>query len=163
MPTQLSPSGFRPSTLNPFEINKSLVVARLLSGRYRTDWLSRHWSKDNKLGHCLLCPGKNLPGTVEHLLSTCEGLSDKRQDLLLFWNQQTQENEHLGLLISNMLSSPAFNFIQFVLDPSAVPQVIEGCQQKLFALDEVFALTRTFCYGLHRRRLQLIGRFDISM
>ena len=38
--------------------------------------------------------------------------------------------------------------------------VITGVQNKLFTLDMAFSLTRTFTYGMHRRRLQLIGRFN---
>jgi hypothetical protein len=145
---------------NPFEINKSLVVAKLLSGRYRSDWLCRHWSKMNSSGHCALCPGKELPGTVEHMLVACHALSDKRDDLLLYWNQQNEENHHLQHLTSTMLGSKVDELVQFLLDPSVVPMVILGCQQQLYTLADVFNLTRTFCYGLHRRRLQLTGRFN---
>ena len=41
---------------SPYEISKAVVSARMLSGRYRTDYLSRHWSKRNPSGHCTL-PG----------------------------------------------------------------------------------------------------------
>lgn len=56
------------SKQNPFEINKSLVVAKMLSGQYRSDWHCRHWSKINKDGFCPLCPGSSIPGTLEHML-----------------------------------------------------------------------------------------------
>ena len=148
---------------NQFEINKSLVVAKLLSGRYRSDWLCRHWSKTNPSGHCLLCPGENIPGTVEHMLVSCPGLDDKRDDLILYWSQHTEDNPHLQHLTSSMLSSDEDTLVQFLLDPSAVPSVINGCQQKLYSLSDVFKLTRTFCYGIHRRRLQLIGRFKFNL
>ena len=151
------------SKANPFEINKSIVVARLLSGRYRSDWLARHWSKDNKLGYCTLCPGEDVPGTIEHMLATCNGLSLKRADLILYWKQQTEENHHLQLLTQTMLGAPVTDFVQFVLDPSVVPMVILDCQQELYTINDVFALTRTFCYGLHRRRQPLLGKFKISL
>ena len=53
---------------NPFEVNKAIVQARMLSGRYPTDKLVRHWSK-NKSCVCLLlgCSGSAL-GSLEHLL-----------------------------------------------------------------------------------------------
>ena len=146
---------------NPFEVNKSVVVARLLSGRYRSDWHCRHWSLTNKEGHCLLCPGENLPGDIEHLLVNCKALEDKRQLLYNFWTQHSEENLGLRNLINSMRASSTTMFVQFLLDPSVVPQVISGCQKEAFKIDEVFHLTRTFCYGLHRRRLQLIGRFNV--
>ena len=40
---------------NPFEVNKATVQAALLSGRYRTNYLSRHWNSANPHGFCLLC------------------------------------------------------------------------------------------------------------
>ena len=30
---------------NPFEVNKAICQARLLSGRYQCDWACRHWSR----------------------------------------------------------------------------------------------------------------------
>ena len=109
---------------NPFEINKSIVVAELLSGRYRSDWLCGHWSKTNPSGHCPLCPGLMIPGTVEHMLVSCQGLADKREDLILYWNQQTEDNQELQLLTSTILSSQEDQLVQFLLDPSLVPSVI---------------------------------------
>ena len=64
------------------------------------------------------------------------------------------------LLLTIKRSSPK-EFAQFVLDPSVVHHVISGCQKKLFQLDEIFHLTRTYSYGIHRRRLQLLGRLNL--
>ena len=46
---------------NPYEVNKAVVQARMLSGRYRTESLSRFWS-NNPNGYCLLphCSGKSV-------------------------------------------------------------------------------------------------------
>ena len=145
---------------NPFEINKSLVVAKMLSGQYRSDWHSRHWSKLNKDGFCPLCPESSTPGTLEHMLVACPALDEKRMLIFNFWSQQSQYNHHLQNLLQDMLSANMNVLVQFLLDPSVEAKVISGCQQKHFTLEEVFTLTRTYCYGLHRRRLQLIGRFN---
>ena len=145
---------------NPFEINKSLVVAKMLSGQYRSDWHSRHWSKINKDGFCPLCPGSSIPGKLEHMLIFCPALDDKRALLFEYWFKQTQNNHPLQNLLQAMLSSKLNVLVQFLLDPSTEAQVISGCQLKNFSLENVFTLTRTYCYGLHRRRLQLIGRFN---
>ena len=145
---------------SPFEINKSLVVAKMMSGQYRSDWHTRHWSKLNKDGFCPLCPGSSIPGTLEHMLVVCPALEDKRALLYEYWYDQTKNNHLLQNLLQTMLSSETLSLVQFLLDPSAEPKVIFGCQLKNFNLEDVFKLTRTFCYGLHRRRLQLIGRFN---
>ena len=150
------------SKSSQYEVNKSIVVARLLSGRYRSDWHVRHWSHANKEGFCQLCPGKDIPGTIEHLLVNCGALECKRETLFNFWKQQTEESINLQNLLNLVLQYNTTEFVQFVLDPSVTPSVIAGCQQGLFSLDEVFHLTRTFCYGIHRRRLQLLGRFNIT-
>ena len=145
---------------NSFEVNKAVAVVRLLSGRYMTDWLCRKWSKENPSGHCILCPGKNLPGDINHFLLSCQALSEKRNLLLRHIEAKTEHNQHLSTLVTNMMNSSADDCVQFLLDPSVVPAVITGVQNKLFTLDMPFALTRTFIYGMHRRRLQLIGRFN---
>ena len=44
------------SANSPFEVSKAVTVCRMLSGRYRTDMLARHWSLDNPFGYCRL-PG----------------------------------------------------------------------------------------------------------
>ena len=73
---------------NPYEIRKATIQAKLLSGRYRSCWLSRHWS-GNASGDCLLphchmtCP---TPGTIEHLLLQCEDLDPPRKRILALWN-----------------------------------------------------------------------------
>ena len=101
-----------------------------------------------------------IPGTVEHMLVACEGLAHKGEDIIMYWKQQTEDNEHLQALTTTKLCSEVDEQVQFLLDPSVVPSVIRGCQLQHFSLDDVFKLTRTFCYALHRRRLQLIGRFN---
>ena len=63
---------------NPYEINKAIIQARLVSGKNRCDWTTRHWSATNKEGFYILCPELSVPGTVEHILLTCPALEEKR-------------------------------------------------------------------------------------
>ena len=114
----------------------------------------------NKDGFCLLCPLKNIPGDIEHLLVNCEALSSKRDHLFQFFDKQSQDSPFLSSLVKTMRESKTEDFVQFLLDPSVVPLVISDVQKKKYTLDEVFYLTRTFCYGIHRRRLHLLGRFN---
>ena len=64
---------------NPFEVNKAVVQARMLSGRYPTDQLSRHWNQQNRAGYCLLqgCSGK-AEGSLEHIILHCPALLSTR-------------------------------------------------------------------------------------
>ena len=146
---------------NPFETNKALVVSRLLSGQYASDWHARNWSKDNPEGFCLLCPGRSIPGDIEHLLLDCEALEENRVKIAQYWKTKSEDKPHLQQLLSDVLSSSPQDHVQFLLDPSVVPSVISGCQRGLYSLEEIFPLTRTYCYAMHRRRLQLLGRFKI--
>ena len=49
--------------------------------------------------------------------------------------------------------------MQFLIDPSADSDVIKGVQRKVINIAEVYKLTRTWCYALQRKKLQLTGRF----
>ena len=133
-----------------------------MGGRYNSDCNTRHWTPTNKEGFCLLCPGLDTPGTIEHLLVTCQALKSKRIALFSFWNQQAEESQNIAELLLMMRGSNTKQFVQFVLDPSVVPAVISGCQNKLYKLEEIFNLTRTYSYGMHRRRLQLSGKLNFS-
>ena len=149
------------SKCNPFESNKSLVVSKFLSGQYPSDWFCRRWSKTNPAGSCLLCPSQDTPGDLQHLLVGCCSLQLKRDDIYDYWNKQTLEKPNLQRLLQSMIAKTSRDLCQFLLDPSVVPEVISGCQQELFSLDDIFSLTKTFVYAIHRRRLQMLGRFNI--
>ena len=83
---------------NSFECQKSCVLARMISGRLRTDYLSRHWTA-NKQGYCQLDTCQDIIGDLEHLLLACPGLESvrlKMKDMIL---QKTK------------LLAPLFNFV----------------------------------------------------
>ena len=151
---------FTSCSSNVFETNKSVCQASLLSGRYKTDYLSRHWNKDNPHGFCTLCPGMSYFDTLEHFLISCDTLQDKRNTVITYWLKTAQEDDQLRNLLVTKLRAPPHILLQFLLDPSSDPDVIQGCQHKFFSLDEIFRLTRCWCYALHRRKLQLTGRFQ---
>ena len=53
---------------NPYEVSKAVQQARFLSGRYRSEYLSRHWT-NNKEGYCLspTCSNKVETFDVTHI------------------------------------------------------------------------------------------------
>ena len=140
---------------NPFEVNKARVQAALLSVRYKTDYLSRHWNFSNPNGFCILCPGKFLFGTVHHFLVHCDALSETRSRIIDLWSASAEDNVNIHHLLMQLLKSPSELLCQFLLE-----QVVILVQHGLVHLDTLFYLTRTWCYGLHRRRLQLLGLFN---
>ena len=146
---------------NSFDINKSIIVARLLSGRNPDDWLCRKWNKNKPEGHCTLCPQFKIPGTLEHLLVSCEALTTKREDLFHYWNKQTEDIPEVRDLLHSQRSSKTTQFVQFLIDPTVLPEVISGVQHNRFMLEDILQLTRTYCYGIHRKRQILLGRHNI--
>ena len=138
--------------------NKTRLQTSLLSGRYKSDYLSRHWVKENPDGLCVLCPGKHLLGTIEHLLVSCDTLFSTRQNITQYWFRFSSEDDALRKLLTAKLAANTAELVQFLLNPSAVPEVISGCQRQLYNLDELYKLTRCWCYAVHRKRLQITGK-----
>ena len=108
-----------------------------------------------------MCPDLKIPCTIEHLLVSCEALSEVRVKLLRYMCEQCEELPELASILESTFNGPVDQHVQFLLDPSVVPSVISGCQQGHFDLKQVLTMTMTYCYGLHRRRLQLSGRFNL--
>ena len=144
---------------NPFETNKSICQAALISGRFKTDYLARHWTKENPDGFCLLCSHLKLHDTVEHFLVFCCSLAQARENVMKYWQSFSSEDDILRNLLAVKLGSPTQTLVQFLIDPSADSDFIQGVQQKVIQSDDVFKLTRTWCYALQRLKLQLTGKF----
>ena len=64
---------------NPYEVSKSVILLRMLSGHYRDDYLLRHFSGSNN-GSCALC--SNPKGDLEHYFCSCSRLASLRTRLL---------------------------------------------------------------------------------
>ena len=73
---------------NPYEVSKAIQQARFLSGRYRSENLVRHWSK-NKEGFCYSVTCTNKVETVEHILIQCRAYSDCKRKLYSLWLTST--------------------------------------------------------------------------
>ena len=148
---------------NPYVVNKAEVQTRMLSGRYRTESLSRFWS-NNPNGYCLLphCSGKSVKEDITHILVTCPSLSTKRNRLRDFFYSNSRGSCYIQDTIETFLltKNPHFQ-TQFLLDCSVLPEVIHLRQNLgLNILRSLFYLTRTWCYSLHRERLRQLGRWN---
>ena len=141
---------------NPYEVNKCVVQLRMLSGRYRDDYLLRHFHQDNIHGACTLC--SSIPGDLVHYLCFCQELNDQRQKLFHWWLISTDGNSILHSLIHKKKNSSSTDFVRFVLDPSSDSDVIVLIQQNLLDLETIFKLTRTYCFSIHKSRMKMIGK-----
>ena len=150
-----SPHPLFEAAKSPFEVRKAVVAAKMLSGRYRTDQLARHWSKTNSLGLCLLpgCTGQSK-GSLEHILLYCNALVETRDSLMSHWYKFLSERPYLFPLILDLTRTEA-NFMQLLLDPSSIPSVISANTLHTDTLQSCFYLSRTWVYSHHRKRTSL--------
>ena len=145
-----------------YEISKAVVQARYLSGRARVESLTKHWDNSNKEGLCLLCKDTNsVPGSEEHLLlpGGCPALAEARLSMTNFFNCYLVSRPYLFPILKTCWNCDSdFLSIQFLLDPSVVPAVIESCQESTEPiLSDVFYLTRTYVFKLYLTRKKLLG------
>ena len=148
---------------NPYEVEKAACQARMLSGRYRTCYLARHWS-GNSSGSCSLpaCSQNPTPGTLSHILTECEDLLPARLRVFSLWADHMQDNQVLiPVIVKYTTTSDPTQLVQFLLDCTVLHDVI-SLQQKFgnWVHDSLLYLTRTFCFSMHKARLKLLGKWD---
>ena len=144
---------------NCFETSKATVLARMMTGRYRTEMLCRFWST-NRTGECLSPTCANVNGTLEHLLISCPALEHIRHRLHSLWCLKTLDCPPLHSLIMRILGSDPEVQMRFILDTTACPQIIQLVQafgQEI--QDRVLYLTRTWAFAMHKHKLKLLGRW----
>ena len=149
---------------NPYEVEKACCQARMLSGRYRTCWLARHWS-GNSAGFCSLpnCRENPTPGTLLHILTECDDLSPSRQRVFTMWHEYLRDKPHLFPVIKKYtVESNPDQLLQFILDCTVLPEVI-ALRQSLGSgvYDSLLYLTRTLCFSIHKSRNKLLGKWNI--
>ena len=140
------------------------VQSQMVSGRYRTEGLCRHWSMKNKEGHCLLSAAcTNTVEDIPHILLHCAGLNEIRAKLSLFTINYCKS---IPAVISNLILSLSLpsnpNFCQFIFDCSVLPAVIQAHQ--LYGddvLHHAFNVTRRWIYSLHKTRMRILGRWNL--
>ena len=150
---------------NPYEVQKACIQAKMLSGRFRTCWLSRHWSGDSS-GSCSIpdCRLNPTPGTLPHILIDCQGLATSRQRVFSLWADFIRDKPILLPVIKKYtIDCPTTLQVQFLLDCTILPEVISLVQQHgVFVHDSLLYLTRTFCFSLHKARLKLLGKWNLK-
>ena len=144
---------------NPFESHKAVTTSRMLSGRYLTDRLQRHWTT-NKAGYCLLptCNPESQ-GSLEHLLLHCPALHSVRTRMYNLCHKVSTESEELSTIITMILQSDEERLrMQLLLDCTTMPTVIQITQLLgTHTRDRLLYIGRTWCYNIHRERMNQMG------
>ena len=144
------------------EIRKLTVQLRMLSGRYRTCWLRRHWS-GNISGNCEV-PGciPDTPGTLAHFATgQCSGLASATTAATEQWANFLSVNTYLLNLFRSVSVSSEAEFLAFLLNPTTHPEVITLAQEHgKKSLEDVTFLARSWLYEHHRARYKALGLYS---
>ena len=116
---------------SPYEVSKAVIACRMLSGRYRTDRLTRHWTPDNPQGICRLSGCSNQEGTLTHILLYCPALSESRLGMIKLWSNFMVSRQALLPIIHFYTILQPDSMIHFLLFPISLPLVIRRLTQKL--------------------------------
>ena len=147
---------------NSWECNKAVTVCRMISGKYLTDQLQRHWTL-NTSGDCLLpaCSPRSL-GSLEHLLLHCSALRTTREKTIKLCPKVSTESSDLSNIITTTLQAGDHaRMMQLLLDCTAVPEVIRCTQESgTQTRDRLLYLGRTWCHNIHRERMTQMGLFQ---
>ena len=152
---------FSTAGASPYEVTKAGIQALFLSGRYRTEMLSSHWSS-NPGGFCLCpsCDGLGVQEDLEHILLYCGSLSPTRRRLINFTINYAKTVPALSDTILDLTKPTQPLLLQFLLDCSVIPHVISLVQvHGDDVLHHLFKVSRTWCYSLHKERLKILGRW----
>ena len=153
---------WRTSGTSPYQISMSQVQATMLSGRYRTELLCSNWSS-NTSGCCQTpsCRDLNIPEDLQHILVECGSLQSTRNSLMSFTKDISRGCPEINHIVEKYCSLIHPDFVQFLLDCSVLPEVIQTQQQcgSQAILNQLFRITRTWCFCLHKARLKVLNRW----
>ena len=147
---------------NPYECSKSTVLARMISGRFRTEALCRHWST-NRSGYCRAPTCNQVYGTLEHLLVSCPALVSVRERMYTMWLERTVMFPSLHATIRDILVSDENQKVQFILEPLAFPEIFKSF--KIHGnrfLGQLSYLTRTFAFYIDKEYRNIVKLGDLN-
>ena len=146
---------------SPSKVAMATVQACMVSGRYRTDSLSRHWYR-NVTGYCTLHEDcKDMIEDIPHVLQHCKALSSTRLSLVNYTKSFASTlPQPLRVIIEFFCNPSCSRFCNFLLDSSSLPEII-ALKNDLGPniIHTLFDLTRTWVYIIHRERLKMRGEW----
>ena len=150
---------------SPGKVAKATVQALMLSGRYRTESLTKHWGP-NKSGTCQMQMAKEcetISEDISHILQQCPALDSTRIRLLDYTRVFSLNlPDDVADTLTSCCDIKSSDFVQFLLDCSVLPRVITLFQAYHGVLDILslfFEVTRTWIYTIHRERLKRLNRW----
>ena len=92
------------------------------------------------------------------MLFECPDLSTARLRVFKLWTEVLKTNPIIFPVVKQYtLDSDVLTNVQFVLDCSVLPNVIALVQKfGQNILDQLFYLTRSLCFSLHKARLKIL-------
>ena len=150
------------STGSPFEVGKAVIVAQMLSGRYRTDRLTRHWTQSNPDGLCRLPGCLDQEGNLEHILLHCTALSEARSRVVSLISAFLVSRQELFPVIFHYTIKEEGLLSQFLLDPTCLPLVISTNKTYPETIKHCLYLARTWCFTIHLSRSKLMKQLGFK-
>ena len=145
------------ATTTSHETRKATILSRMASGRFRSEYMARHWSGDLN-GYCKSDTCVEVVGDLEHLLLHCPALSSVRTRLWDMFFEQSVQYPALFIFLQKLEKSPPQSKLQFILDPTAFNEIFEiGNLFGMRAINHIYYLTRTYAYNIYRKKQILIG------
>ena len=142
-------------------MKKAGIVARMLSGRYRTDRLTRHWNSDNPQGLCRLPECTNQEGDLAHILLECSALANSRRNMIKLWSNFRVSKQQLLPIVHKFTIQQPQLLLQFLFDPSCLPLVISTNQVHQDTLKHCLFLGRTWCFSAHLARSRFLQQMNL--
>ena len=141
---------------NSFEVRKSCILARMMSGRYRTDYFARLWTS-NKKGLCLIPGCADKIGDLQHLLIECSALSDTRTTIIEILIKKAIMLLPLHSLLKMIFHSQSELQCCFILDPFSFHEVRFLCNLYGQTITKFICyFVRTFAYTIHIERKKFL-------
>ena len=146
---------------SPFEVRKAVITARMISGRYRTDLLSKHWVRDNPDGLCRLPGCSDQVGSLHHILLCCPALAESRASMIRMWSNFMVSKPTLLDVVKEYTITKESSFLQFLLDPSCLPLVLSSSKSDPDIMKHCLFLSRTWCFSAHLSRSKMMRQLQI--
>ena len=143
---------------SPSAVRAATIQAKMLSGRYRSCWLRRHWTGDS--GACRLPGCGKSPGDTAHLISgECSALHPYLATSRIHLQELLAPHPQLLPLVLDALEADRETTTTFILDPSTNPLVLVLCQHhgRSSVLGPLFRACRAWVWAAHRTRMRLLG------
>ena len=145
-----------------YEVAKARIQLLFLANQYPSMKNTRHWSTVNPDGLCSFptCQEQELVEHPEHILLCCPAYWKEREKLFSMCLGVKNPNTH-QLITSFLFSRSSKKMMQFLVDSSALPEVINAVQlHGENILKDLFYLSRTWCFSIHRLRMRRLGKWN---